>query len=333
MGISLALVILAIVIRSICQYYLGAEHTSLNKILSGIDYPFYQGWILGNIIIIFFQDNWNNMWDYLHKSLVLRLDSGDEDSGNEGLKSSRKEKLTDSNNNKAIDKGKSLEQIISKQELPITFEGRTIETKKELSDFMAVIMTVAYEISLDTKNASNSLLKLGDSLKSLGVFEFEKLNIHNPVDVEAFFIKFFQEHGKTYNNAQMTRSIWIKARSLNLLPENRVEIENHLKNLEAIKEKYISKISGLGNHQDPTTQVKLFYSALNEKRNLINKELNKADDIIFKDLKKSAFCTLSNEDSKNLVKTLRDYTNAKYEFNTQDNKLKKRLGEVINKKN
>jgi hypothetical protein len=57
MGITLLLVILAIIIKSICKYFLGAQETSLEKILSGLDYPFYQGCFLGGIIMVFIQDN------------------------------------------------------------------------------------------------------------------------------------------------------------------------------------------------------------------------------------------------------------------------------------
>jgi uncharacterized protein YfbU (UPF0304 family) len=64
----------------------------------------------------------------------------------------------------------------------------------------------------------------------------------------------------------------------------------------------------------------------------VNKELNKADEIILKDLKASSFCRLKDSECKNLIKTLNSYTEAKTQFNNQDSKLKKLLGEVINKK-
>jgi hypothetical protein len=61
MAKTLAFILLAIFIKSICQYYLGAQETSLEKIFLGLDYPFYQGCLLGGVIMTFFQDNWNNM--------------------------------------------------------------------------------------------------------------------------------------------------------------------------------------------------------------------------------------------------------------------------------
>jgi len=39
----LVLILSTIIIRSICQSYFGAEETSLQKILLGLDYPFYKG--------------------------------------------------------------------------------------------------------------------------------------------------------------------------------------------------------------------------------------------------------------------------------------------------
>jgi uncharacterized FlgJ-related protein len=102
--------------------------------------------------------------------------------------------------------------------------------------------------------------------------------------------------------------------------------------MEIIREKYISATKDVGKLQDATTQAKVYYAALNEQRNSTNKELNKAEEIILKDLKASPFCTIDHEDCKNLVKTIKDYSKARIEFNTQDNNLKKKLGEVINKK-
>jgi hypothetical protein len=104
-------------------------------------------------------------------------------------------------------------------------------------------------------------------------------------------------------------------------------------NMEIAREKYLSAISNVSIHQDATTQAKVYYAALNEQRNSVNKELNKANDIILKDLKASPFCTTNHDDCKNLVRTLKDYSNAKKEFNIQDSNLKKKLGEVINRRN
>jgi hypothetical protein len=101
--------------------------------------------------------------------------------------------------------------------------------------------------------------------------------------------------------------------------------------LEKARQKYLSAIEAVAKHEDGTTQAKVYYAALNEQRNSMNKELNKVDDIVLKDLKTSPFCKLDHDDCRNLVKTLKDYSNAKKEFITQDGNLRRKLGEVINK--
>lgn len=332
MGWSLAFIILSIIVKSICQSFFGAENTFLEKILLELDSPFYKGSYLGSLILIFFSDNWKNICNYLDKSFVILADSGDEDSDNESFKSSRKGSLPDNNKAPTPDKGKTPEQGLNKPLWPLVFEGETMETRKDLTDHLTLIMMGAYEVAEDTNRAGDSLVGIAGVLKKLGQIDFEKLSAQNKSDVENFFTRYLQEQGKMYSNAQTTRKTWINARSINLLPENQVEVQKHIKNLEPIREKYISKLQSLSKHPDSITQLRLYYSALNEQRSLMNKELNKADDIVFKDIKKSAFCTIGNDDSKKLIKALQDYTNAKLKFTTQDNDLKKRLGEVINKK-
>ena len=93
-------VIIGIGIKSICQYFFGAEDTSIEKLILGLDYSFYLGCILGSWIIIIFQDNWNIKFsDYYPNNLSIKLDSGDENSEDENIKKSwkGKEKLGDSN--------------------------------------------------------------------------------------------------------------------------------------------------------------------------------------------------------------------------------------------
>lgn len=125
----------------------------------------------------------------------------------------------------------------------------------------------------------------------------------------------------------------MRSRAINLEPENKTKVMDAITNMQTAREKYLSAVAGVGNHQDPATQAKVYYAALNEQRNFVNKELNKANDIVLKDLKASPFCTTDHEDCKNLVKALKEYSNAKKEFNIEDSKLKKKLGEIINKRN
>src|SRR6478735_8041855 len=94
---SVFLVILAITIKSMCQYFFGAEETSLEKIILMLDYPFYMGCICGGIIMGLITENWDYLWATFLKSTVINFDSGDESSDG-GVKKSLKgkDKATDS---------------------------------------------------------------------------------------------------------------------------------------------------------------------------------------------------------------------------------------------
>lgn len=315
MGKTLALIILAIIVKSICQYYLGAQETSLDKILSGLDYPFYQGCFLGGILFSFFQDNWNNIWGYFYKSILIKLDSDNEDSGNEALKNSQKgkDKLTDSN----ISSSASEAQI----------------SREEQIERYVTYSIAAYEIGEDTKEYIHNLLALTEGLKRFNTLGIEILNINNTKDVEKVFIPLLIDQGTCYSKYQNSVKLWIRSRSINLSPENKIKVLDAIANMEIAREKYLSTVSGVSKHQDVVTQAKIYYAALNEQRNSLNKEINIAKDIVLKDLKASPFCTIDHEDSKNLVKTLKDFSNAKKEFNIQDSILKKKIGEVINRRN
>ena len=338
MGKILALILLAIVIKSICQYYLGAQETSLEKIFSGLDYPFYQGCFLGGVIMVLFQDNWNNMWDYLHKTFTIKLDSSDEDSGDEALKNSRKgkDKLTDSNiSSKAIDKGKNLEQVTSNKGSGSGSgsSGEIKFTTEELVDLIVKASWAASEIAEDTKSYNEKFAALAKGLETLNSLEVNRLNINNPTDVSKVFIPLLQQHGSMHTNFLNSRLAWITSRAANLQVDNKTKVKDAIANIQIIRQKYLSAIEDVAKHQDTTKQAKVYYAALNEQRNSVNKEFNKADDIVLKDLKASPFCVIDHDDCKNLVKTLKGYSNAKKEFITQDSNLKKKLGEVINRSN
>jgi len=45
---TLCFIVLAIIIKSICQYTFGAEETTMEKIFFCLDFPFYYGCILGS---------------------------------------------------------------------------------------------------------------------------------------------------------------------------------------------------------------------------------------------------------------------------------------------
>jgi hypothetical protein len=274
------------------------------------------------------------MLDYLHKIFTIKLDSEDEDSVDETLKNSRKgkDKLTDSNiSNKIMDKGNNPEQITTKKDS--LSSGDEIKNQREaLIDFMAKHSVAAHEIDEDTKSYIATMLSLGKDVKMFSTLEIDKRNLNDSIDAENLFVPLLKHHGTMYSSHQTSRLAWIKSRVINLQPENKIKVNEAITNMQIAREKYLSAISKLGKHENTATQAKVYYAALNEQRNSVNKELNKADDIILKDLKASPFCTIDDKYCKDLVRTLKDYSNAKKEFNIQDSNLKKKIGEVINKR-
>ena len=340
-GKTLAFIMLAIITKSICQYYLGAQETSWDKIILGLDYPFYQGCLLGGIILSFFQDNWNNMWDYIHKSITIRLDSEDEDSGNEVSKNLQKgkDKLTDSNiSSKVADKEKSVTEVASTEVASTegSSSGSTSRILISIDDLAHVIATyglAADEIAKDTKSYTSDLSVLAELVGNFNTLGVNLLDMKKPGEVEKAIIPLLQEHGSTYSKYQNRLVLWIKSRAINLEDENKIKVKDAIANAEIARDKYLSVVHSIDTHNSATTQAKVYYAALNEQRKSVNKELNKATDIVLKDLKASPFCAIKGKESKNLINTLKDFSNVKKEFNTQDNYLKKKIGEVINKRN
>ena len=64
----------------------------------------------------------------------------------------------------------------------------------------------------------------------------------------------------------------------------------------------------------------------------MNKELNKGESIAMNSLKKSPYYTLADPKSKTLAQTVKDYNAFKAKYNVQDQNLKKKLGEIVNRK-
>jgi hypothetical protein len=345
-GISFGLILLSIVIKSICQYFLGAQDTSLSKLLLGLDYSFYGGIFLGGILMSFTQDNWDNMRDYFYKSITIKLDS-DDDSGNESLNNNPKgkEKLTDS---KAIYKDKSVEQATSKKGSSSGSEVKLSKEKKdpnwiaaiseektlEQAKNIAIISLAAHEIREDTLVSTKNILGLSGQLKMFASVETAKTwNIDSPVDTNKAIIPLAQEQAKIFSKYVTSDSLWLKSRAINLEAENKIKVDGLLIDADKERGKYLTKLGNIPKHENPSTQAKLFYAALNEQMKSVNKHLNIASDIVIKDLKTSDFCKLNHEDCKNLIKALNDHSNARKEFNLQANNLKKVLGEVINRRN
>ncbi len=303
--------------------------------------------MLGGIIMDFSQDNWNNIRDYLYKSFSIKLDS-DDDSENEALNKNPKgkEKLTDS---KAIYKEKNIEQVTSKKGSSSGSEIKPSKEKKDPSwiaaisqektleelENIVIISIAAKEIREDTIVSTNNILGLSGQLKNLVNLEnkLKTWNVDSPGDTINAIIPFAQNKATIFSKFLTTDTEWIRCRALNMQDENKHQVKDLLINTEKERDKYKAKLVNIPKHENVTTQAKVFFSILNEQIKSVNKDLNTANEIVMKDLKASDFCKLNHEDSKNLIKALNDHSNARKEFNINANKVKKLLGEVINRRN
>jgi hypothetical protein len=145
------------------------------------------------------------MLDYIRKYFYLKFDSGDEDSGDEGLKisSKGKEKLSEeSNTSKVLDENP--EQVTSKKESP-SISSRVISREEELE--RTVLYSIAAdEITQDTKTYIKNILALGGGLKKFNNIELNTLNIKNKADIDRAFIPLVKEQGITYSKYRTSRA-------------------------------------------------------------------------------------------------------------------------------
>jgi hypothetical protein len=77
---------------------------------------------------------------------------------------------------------------------------------------------------------------------------------------------------------------------------------------------------------------KFWYSEYSRYRNVFSKELNLAEAVTIKGLKKSPLCTLNHPASRTLLNTLKGYNLSVAQYNIEDSYLKKRIGEAVNNK-
>jgi hypothetical protein len=110
--------------------------------------------------------------------------------------------------------------------------------------------------------------------------------------------------------------------------ENQIKIKEIHSKLVEIQDNYLAKVDKIAKLENKTVQLKEFYATLNEYRNSILKELNKADNIILEDIRKSPLYKYPN-----LKKELNiGLVQAKKEFNEHDSYLRKKIGEILKDK-
>jgi len=360
-GYAFLIITISVIIKTFCQYFLGAQETSLDKIFYSLDSLFYLGCFWGSSIMIFMDVNWKKICKYFYDFLYIVLDSEDENSEDKELKNSwkgkGKDKLTDSNvNQKIADKGKIPEQAIEKV-LPSASASDSASGKAGLgsnthikmsmstNEKIAHIVKASYladHIFAEIRGHEHDLWSLEEFLEGQDEILSSKkrdIDIEN-LDAwgETVLKLALKTQNKTYELYSKCRYEWIQRRVVDLnLPdgnENKLKISNGLEKIRARQAKFSDDVNLIKAKQESAKwKIKSNYVALNAQKNLVDKELNKLDSVILKELKQSDCCTLScYESSKNLVKKLNDYNQANQDFNTKYNYVKQHLGDIIHKK-
>lgn len=210
-------------------------------------------------------------------------------------------------------KGQKLETT-SAQKIPLDIETQV---------FLDIL---ADEVKKDTQDMNEALLNRAKELKGYRDLPLDKLKLGN--GVEEALIRLLQDQSNVLTKYVTNRMTWLQSRALNALEENQIKIKEIHSKIVEIQKNYSSKVRLISKIDNETNQIKEFYATLNEYRNIVLKEVNKADIIILKDLKESRLNKYS--DLKKAIHT--DYNAAKKEFNSNDSYLRMKVGEVINRK-
>jgi len=365
---TLCFIVLAIIIKSICQYTFGAEETTMEKIFFCLDFPFYYGCILGSWIMIILQDNWD-----------ILFDSGDDNSDNEDVKKSwkgkGKEKITDNSdttntvttntssthltqeeleniNTLLKDKPEHVRAAIINYYIQNNLEGyvgphqsvdeidsnpRLLDWyKKAIQDLTKSKVNSLFRIQQlhQTLKTGNDILRseLGNDKPSSNLSNF---NINNQ-DHAAFFVSLLQRQSKISYDFMMHRLMDIKTKLSVLETKDSVKVVEHIVVMRSLQDDFDKIIANIKNIQvsngDSITS-KIWFDKFNHHKKLFSKELNSADELIKKALKKSPFCTLKDSEFKNFKKLNNSfYDQAKEEFQAEESYLKKKISEALHNK-
>ncbi len=189
----------------------------------------------------------------------------------------------------------------------------------------------AAELVKDTNAVTDTLTKVGKDLDNYKALDLSIINVHDKFAVDSFVLQYLQKYAEIFRSSATLRFTWLDCRLVNINLEDRKKVALHLAKVEIAREKYLAELRKIESHKSSTTQAKVFFGVFNEQRRAVNKELAQAELITIKGLKTGPFCLVDDPDCKNLLKSLKDYNKAKENYNTQDNYLKKKIGEMINK--
>lgn len=117
-----------------------------------------------------------------------------------------------------------------------------------------------------------------------------------------------------------------------LSPEDKAKIEEISSRLDDAKEEYILKmetLEGTGpSLKKLRVEIKLFFDYTNSYRNTVKRELNEAESILKRGLKKHP--SFKDKEFRKMINV--DYPKVVKSLNDQDNYLKRRIAEILNEK-
>jgi hypothetical protein len=222
----------------------------------------------------------------------------------------------------AMDKGKSPEQGPKEES---TGKGGSTSTTEENPDPI-MVSTLAHYIKEDTQELNKAILTWAGKLKGHTDLPFDQIKLTS--EAEEPLLSLLRKQSNILTQCVRNRMTWVESRSVNTLAHNQEKIKEIYLKLVEIQDNYLSKVKKISTLESKTVQLKEFYATLNEYRNSSLKELNKADNIVLDDIRKSAL----NKDS-GLKKVLNaEYTEAKKEFNNQDSYLRMKVGDILKAK-
>ena len=358
-------VIFAILIKSICQYVIGAEETSIEKLLLGLDSISYLECILGGCFMTLLPDFWNKLTEFYPKSLSMSFNSGDENSEDENTKKCWKGKITDNSDtttstvttNTTETLTNELERLNIHSFLP---EDTNEDVKKYYRDNKKL-----HNVPKDSRNLSQlddweifKFIDLSCIIAKFNIPQIQKIegwiaelkesnqlvkdnqklflffDINNPDGAKALnnLIIRYCEYSKKYMEVRLGFVLntlqLIETQEAIRIIENIVKMrDSQLKLNESITK--MPKIQG---SKGDAMAAKVWWDQYLNHRKVFSKELNLAEERTIRFFKGSPYCTLDHSNCKILKKTHSGYTVAKEQFSKEDNYLRKQISIAINNK-
>jgi hypothetical protein len=214
--------------------------------------------------------------------------------------------------------------------LGVDFTGPNMNDEKRAKIFKLHLELEQYGMNLtiidairdDTREHNKAIRSLAKEFDLRNTLPIENLPRERENDVAV--ITLLQQQSRNYGYYRMNRRYWLQSRAINLLPENRIEVERILARMEESRLEYVRKIADF--EGSDTKLAKQFYNYLNEYRNATQLDLNKADAIVTKDINSTPQIGKNTELRKAIN---REKDEAIREFRAADEGVKKKLAKLF----